>query len=748
MKKTIIFSIFLLGITSVISQLLIIRETTINFYGNEFFIGWVIFCWLFWTGIGSFILGIVFSQKNSLNLLIICHLFIGLFLIVQLPLFRFANQLLNTSTGQINDLVPSLFYTLFALAPLCLFLGLQFAAATRFWNENIGKETTGKIIGLAYFWETLGFALGGFLFAYIFVLLRELDLISILGWLNVICASIFVFSKKKSFVLKFCTIALIFVTSFSLIVSEKIDKFTKSLRFPHQELILSKNSQYGNIAVTKTLNQYNFYESGLLLGTSGEDPQKQLIHLPLLYHQNPKQVLLIGNGINGTINEILKHNPQKIYYLEIDPLLIETAKEYLSPQIKEGFLSPKVEIVNVDARNFIKATQEKFDLIIVNLPNPSTALINRFYTQNFFVEAKAKMNPEGVFTISTSSLHNYLGPEIENLDISVFGALKAVFPYVLSLPEENNIFIAASQELNYSAQEIADRLVQRKIENNWVNQAYLLNRLTNDRIKKFLSLAESHAVSPNQDQLPKTYYYQLAYWLSLFHPSAAKFFLFIEKISFLWFVLGLCLIFLLITILIIKKRKENSRNFLILILLISGFSLMASEMILILGFQIFYGNIYLKIATIITALMIGMAMGCYFVTEIIEKTKTKAIVIIHFSFILVLLLILLRFHFLFNAPPKPLGFVEIIFNLTALIVGVLIGGEFPLINKFYLENIKNPGKKTGIIYGADLFGSCLGASLLSIFLMPIFGIYNCLFFLIFLNFLALMFYLCFRFSPN
>jgi len=737
MKKTIIFSVFLLGLTSVIAQLTIIREATINFYGNEFFIGWVIFSWLFWTGCGSLILSRFLHSKNGVNLLILCHLFIGIFLMLALPLIRTNNQILKNPAGQIADLIPALIYVFFVVAPLCLFLGLQFYSATRLWNEFIGKEKTEKIIGKSYFWETLGFVLGGLIFTYFLVFFNELDLMLILSWINIICGAFLVFNARKKFILKFITIFLIFSASVCLIASGQIDKQTKSLRFPNQELVETKNSFYGNIAVTKIKNQYSLYESGLLLSTGEESPQTQLIHIPLLYHQNPKHILLIGNGLNGTINEILKHDPEKIDYLEIDPMLISIAEKYLPPEIKNGIFDRRVKIINLDARNFIKITQEKFDIIAVILPNPSTALLNRFYTQDFFQLAKDKLNPQGIFTISTSSMHNYLGPETENLDVSIFNALKKSFPYVLSLPEENNLFIAGKNDLKLDAQEIIARLEQRKIENTFVNQAYILNRLNNDRVQKFILAAEKKQHLNNRDQLPKSYYYNFVYWISAFYPEWAKLFLIFAQIKFYWLIGLFILISTLIIVLLKKGQKEKNTIFLPLIMACSGLSLMAAEIIILLGFQVFYGNLYYKIASIITMLMAGLAIGSYFSIEKIDKAKAKNITQISALIILFFLAMLVGFYALFNNSFRPSSFVELIFNLGAMIIGLLVGWQFPLINKFYLLNLKNAGKKTGIIYGADLFGSCCGAFFFSVFLIPLFGIYAAIFLLITLNVFAL-----------
>ena len=55
------------------------------------------------------------------------------------------------------------------------------------------------------------------------------------------------------------------------------------------------------------------------------------------------------------------------------------------------------------------------------------------------------------------------------------------------------------------------------------------------------------------------------------------------------------------------------------------------------------------------------------------------------------------------------------------LIGCLVGFEFPCVNRLYLAESEQPHPETGVIYAADLFGSCAGALLVSVFLIPIFG---------------------------
>lgn len=744
MKKVIIFSFIVLGVSSLIGQIIIIRELMINFYGNEFFIGWVLFAWLFWVGIGSLLLGKLFKKIECLlKIFISCHILVALFLFLEIYLIRLSKNIIGGVPGEIPNLIPALLYAFLIIAPLCLILGFQFVIANKTW-KSFSKSKLSQLIGKSYFYETIGFVVGGLIFSYILIFVNEFKVSGILAWLNLIAAGfILALIRKQLTFLKTATIILLIIFVGIFIWAKDINIETNKLRFPNQQLIESKNSIYGNVAVTKTNSQYNFFESGLLLGADKEEIfNEYLIHFPFLYHPNPKNILLIGAGFNGALGEILKHQPNNIYYLELDPQLIETTKKYISSELRQYLEDKRTKVVNLDGRYFLKTSQENFDIVIVNLPDPSTALINRFYTQEFLKEIQSHLNPQGILALHLSSSPNYLNPELENLQASLYKTIKKVFPHLIILPEDTNFFIASQDDiLNYNPGPLIQRLKERGIKNNFVTENYIEYRLTNDRISKVLdSLKTNEEAKINQDQYPISYYYNFVYWISHFHSGLAKSLTSISKIEFSWIV-GFFI--LLIVLGIVSRKKISSRSLLPLIMAVAGFSLMAAEMIIIFAFQVFYGYLYYKIGLIITALMIGMALGVWLGTKKISGAKIKSLILIHGSIIVFCLIFLLGSWFLFQVSPKPSLAVEIIFLSLAVLIGGIVGFEFPIINKLYLSKIKNPGQKAGTIYGADLLGSCLGASLISIFILPIFGIFQTLILIAILNVVILipLFYL-------
>ena len=158
-----------------------------------------------------------------------------------------------------------------------------------------------------------------------------------------------------------------------------------SLRFYPYKLVKSADSIYANIAVTQSDSQFSLYENGRLsFSTEDTEAVEEFSHFILLSHPNPEDVLLIGSGVSGVIAEIAKHPVKTISYIEPDKKLIETVSENIPQSALYGLEDPRLKIYHQDARSFLNKARNKYDIIILNLGDPSSLQANRFYTVEFF----------------------------------------------------------------------------------------------------------------------------------------------------------------------------------------------------------------------------------------------------------------------------------------------------------------------------------------------------------------------------
>lgn len=678
------FFFFIHGLFTIISQITIIRELIIAFYGNELFSGIVLAIWFLGAGLGSFWALKIKRFKSWKQIFSIQLLLFSLFPL-EILLIRF---LIGKTVylGEIPPFFQSSMFVFLLLFPFSFFLNALFSWTTSFWIQKQKKIAPAFLISRAYLLETIGLVIGGLIFNFFLI------------------TSTFPFPSSLNI---------------------------KSLKFRFPNLVESVNSRYGNIAVTKINQQYNFYESGQFIGSNKEiEANEYLAHLILTQHQEPKNILIIGGGLNGLIFETLKYQSiEKIDYLEIDPKLIEVSQKYLADYLIKAVNDPKVKIHLVDGRQFLQETAQKYDLIIFNLNNPSTALINRFYTQECYQLVEKALANNGLLATSIYVPVDYLSEEARNLVGLINQTLKSVFPYQLNLPEEDSILFLASKENIFLTKPdlVKERFLKNNIKTQFFSADYLEYRLQSPKIKQLTSiLKEQKEKKLNTDFYPLAYFFESAFWQTMFSFKTAKILNVFGSLDFKIILTVLIAIQLLIFS-FIKKRSTIS----FLIVLLTGFSLIVFEILIIFIFQAVLGYVFSKIALIFTLVLTGLGLGNFWATKkkISVNKSIKLLKKALFS------IIIYCFLFLWLIKKIP---TEMSFYVLAMIIGFLSAIIFPLGNKIILAKDKKAYQKTGFLYSADLLGAFGGAILASVFLIPIFGVSKTVYLLIIINIFELI----------
>lgn len=696
MKKRFFLCFFVLGLVSIIAQVLSLRELMVTFYGNEFFLGLTLGIWLVWTATGSY-LGKKYLNKKAFFINLILLTF---FLPFTLILIRFLKTLFPA--GVLVDFVRAIFLTFLCLAPLGFSLGFFFSTAFSFFETKMLSQLASR----AYLIEILGFAAGGILLDFLLIKHSSLLLILILSFFILLLASLFL--KNRVFLAPFFVLAILGLWKLPL-----LEEKTLAWQFPN--LVETKNSIYGRTAVTKKNNQFNFYESGTLTGISQKtESAEYLIHPILLSHPNPKKVLLIGGGLDGALLEILKHKPKQVTYLELDPVLVATVKKYLESELTAVLKDNRVNLVLSDARKFLKETSEEYDVAIINLPPPSTQLINRLYTREAFAQIREILLEDGILAVNLAMPTDYFSQETKNLTSSLYQTINAEFEHVMVLPEYTLLFLASNEDaLTDDTNLLAQRLKSREVQTDFITPSYLANRFHDDRIAMFVQELKKDA-PVNYDFHPIAYFYQIAFWQGLFNPRAAAF---LSKLPSNSLFILLLLLLAGAPLLFLLKRRRALPYF---ILGLAGATIMVWEIILIFSFQVKLGYIYQKISILLATVLTGMAVGNYLTSRFLKSPRFLR----SLGFLKIVLILMITFSLtLPTILTKAEG--QLIFFALATIAGILSGTIFPLITQEYLIE----QKQVGGFYAADLVGSFVGAILTTLFLIPIFGLNTTSYFL-------------------
>lgn len=750
MKKSVIFATFLVGFTAMVAQIVFLRQLIVVFYGNEISVGFFLGAWLLWGAVGSWLLGRFADKiKNRVFYFALLEIALAFILVGTILVMRNTRQILRSLPGEIIGFLPMATFSFFALSLVCVVLGFLFALACRIYPEKISPvrkalsngASGASQIGRVYILEALGAVCGGCLVSFFFI--RYFDgFYIILGIASVNLISAYLLLQRLSrakFILATKVINLILIAIvFSLFFSQKakgIKEFSIKQQWKYFRLLVTKDSIYSNLAVTKRDTQYSFFSNGLYLFTVPDDySSEQAVHFALLETPNPARVLLIGGGIGGLATEVLKHPVSLLHYVELDPEIIALGSRLLPPDKLRFLEDPRVTLFHQDGRLFIKRSRPPpkfayYDSVIVYLGDPYTAQINRFYTLEFFQEVKKCLAPEGVFSFGLSSAENFLNKEQQKFLSSIHKTLNSVFSEVKMIPGDTAYFLATDKPgiLTYDYRKLLRRLNERQVKTRFVREYYLFAKLSEDRIAYLEEMIEAEKTAKiNTDFRPISYYYDMVLWGTYFTQAWRKIFSRINQTN-LWAFFSLLYLAILAFGFMRRITKTAQSGLVILAVSATGLTELSFQVVILLAFQIIYGYLYYKLGIILSFFMVGLVLGSWSITKRLQRLKDDYGLFIKTQIAISIYPMILPL--IFSALNKAAGNVSfswlganIVFPFLPIISGFVGGFQFPLANKIILKEANLVGRTAGLTYGMDLLGAFFGALLVSAFLVPILGI--------------------------
>ncbi|MBS3818625.1 fused MFS/spermidine synthase [bacterium] len=698
---------FFLGFLAFSFQLFLLREFSVQFYGNEITFGLILAAWLLWSGLGS-----ISSAKFKWNT---AHFPLAYFLVIFLfPLclaaLRLSRVVLGTfpgeTTGMLSILIFSVVLALFVSFPL----GTLFVFNTYFLKGNLTH---------VYLLESLGSAAGGGVVYFLLVpYLSNWHGVALIG--GFVASVIFMTLGKRKHLFAFLFI-LAYLGGFWL-----CDFPSQKFYWKPFSLVQSEDTPYGKLQVIRTKEQISVYDNHLLAYSyPNRASAEESVHFSLLQNPRAEKVLLVGGGAGGSLRQILKYPRTEVDFVELDPEIIRLSLRYLPEKGKKVLQSPRVHIHYQDGRAFINQTQNTYDVIILNLPQPTTAQINRFYTEEFFLKIKKRLSSNGIFSYSIPSAENYISSELQSFLSSLFYTTHKVFPHVKIVPGSTNIFIASAGPLTLDLKKINQRIRSLDLNNTYVTPSLLSSRLNPLRIQFLRKKVTSGPQTINHDLTPISYFFNSVLWSSQFQGIESQVFSFLAHINPFWLLdVPLILFILLLVALILRKKKTP---FLMLPLSVIGLTTIVVEIIIIIAFQTYYGYLYKKVSFLFASFMLGVFLGALRGKNR-KKIHYRQIVFIQFGFIFLIFIIL---SLLKIPPPEPFFF------LFLICMGFLGGDLFVVSNHLFLQEKRNYGLGNGL----DLLGSFSGALVASSVLIPLVGLPTVLRYILLLNSFCFLFLL-------
>jgi spermidine synthase len=773
------FGFLLMGFSFTVTQGLLIREMLVAFFGNELSIGLILGNWLILEAIGSGLLGRLADRWGgraaSFAALQILY---ALFLPLCLWAVYSSRAIVGAIPGEGVGLVPIYWASFLILAPLALVDGAMFAFGCRAYARLVAERSLSPgeplaggeaaSIGRVYLLEAAGAIAGGIVFTYLFIThLYSLQVVLVLAALNLVAAALVLVAERHRGqassvqpggrrwieAASLAGVLVLLAACLGLLVSplgREVQQWLAGRQWTGYHLVYSENSAYGNVSVVQQGEQYTFYADGIPVLTAPVPDValvEEVVHLPALFVPQPRRALVLSGGAGGVLHELAKYPLERIDYAELDPLLIEAVELFPTTLTQGELADPRVQVETVDGRLLVRqradaaATGEQaiYDLVLVNLPYPSTLQLNRFYTVEFFQLVQGLLSEEGVLVISTPGTLTYMSDELRNLNAMAYRSLDEVFPYVRPIPGDTTLWLAslADEIVTASPEALVERWEERGLEARLMSAPHIELRLHPRYLEWFWSslggggdamvgTAPSTAEARiNRDLHPAGLFYGLSYWNAVFSPGLAGAFAAVGRIR-LWtaglLVVG-CSLLTLVTMQVTGKGKGAVVP---IAVAATGFAGMAAELVIIFAFQTLYGYVYHWIGLLITAFMGGLSLGALLASRRVSRVGRRRSAFIALEVALVLFWVLLPvvvtgLYSRIGHPVVAASIQGLLFLLNA-VAGFLVGAQFPLANQLWLEQRRAQEGAGGVLYACDLVGATLGSVIIAVVLIPVLGI--------------------------
>ena len=222
-------------------------------------------------------------------------------------------------------------------------------------------------------------------------------------------------------------------------------------RFRCKKVLFSGKSQYQYIDVMETAGHGRMLLNDGIVMLSEKDEfvyHEMMAHVPLCVHPQPEKVLIIGGGDGGVARELLRYRSiKKVVLVEIDEMVVQIAKKYF-PKIAHSFESKKLELKIQDGAQFVKNTQHKFDVILVDSTDP-------------FGPAKVLFRPlfyKHVFRLLTNRGILVAQAESPFFEIQtqkfILKSLKSVFPFLFLYNYSNTVYPGGLWSFAYASKKL------------------------------------------------------------------------------------------------------------------------------------------------------------------------------------------------------------------------------------------------------------------------------------------------------
>lgn len=732
---------FFLGAFTLIQQAIILREIFIVVSGNELSFGITLANWLAGVFLGSVFGGYVVDRIRRVRAAFASVIWL-LCLVspLMISLARLIRLLSAAPAGTPLPFIQVLAYSALTTEPFSFLIGFAFPLAARIGPNDESTPTGAGRISRIYVTEAVGALSSGLL--YTFFLVERFDSFSIVAIfsLPLFGLSLLLLLRRSSPVMRGLGFLLLLIGLLAIALrlpgrwnerlGQKRWQSISSLR-----LVEARDTKFQNLQLGKAYGQFSLFANGQLSSIFPNDDENRILAAHLAcQHPSPKRILVIGEALSGLGFWLLKYPVEKVASVEIDPSVLDIIRRNLDSEKRRVLEDGRFDQVTGDGREVVrtlirqadrKGATPKWDLVFIAAAEPSTALLNRYYTREFFSDIAKILRNDGVLALRITSSENYAAGIVGQYGSSIYQTLESIFPFIVVSPGMSQTLFASRTRGSIS--DSPDILARRYLRSGVTPAALgdvFRSLYPEEKTRSALAALRAGPVAVNTDEIPVSYFYynKILGWyggrggvrlLEFFEKEAAS--------RLLLFLLAATAGLLLLIRAPFLSPNSSRRLAILYTATVAGFSGLSLEMTIIHTFQARLGYAYRTIGLLIAMFMMGLAVGARRSSagcggrdmRILRRVLAVQLFTGGFA---------VGYPFLLRLLSENRPFLIVIIPAAMIAAGFLVGTLFPLIVEILLRSGMREGRTTGGVNALDHLGAAIGAILPAALFLPVLGI--------------------------
>ncbi len=198
-----------------------------------------------------------------------------------------------------------------------------------------------------------------------------------------------------------------------------------------------------------------------------------LIHPAAIAHGAPRNALIIGGGDGGALEELLKHPLQAVTLIELDQGVVDVAREHLHSIHRGAFDDPRVTVRIADGADFVASTDQRFDLVYLDLTDPETPA-GPLYTREFFQRCKGVLAPGGALVLHLGAPF-YESEQVRQLNAAVASEFAHVRGYGLHIPLYGAYWALTVASDQLDAKAVDQTVVEQRLQQRGIHDLQYYN---------------------------------------------------------------------------------------------------------------------------------------------------------------------------------------------------------------------------------------------------------------------------------